>query len=336
MNADRSNTVLITGGAGYIGSHVVLALQEAGYRPIVLDNLSTGRKESVPPDVPFIEGDIAERRLIDAALRDHRCAAVMHFAGSIVVPESVARPLAYYDNNVANSLQLLQACEQFKVDIFIFSSTAAVYASEGAGTVTEDDTLVPATPYGRSKLMVEWMLQDTAAASTLRYGILRYFNVAGADPQLRTGLSTPNATHLIKRACQVALGQAPAIDVFGSDYPTPDGTAVRDYIHVTDLAAAHIAVLDHLRRGGDSCTLNCGYGHGFSVAEVLDAVDRVSGHPLVRNMAARRAGDAAALVADPSRLRSLLGWQPQHDDLDHIVETALRWERKLVGAAAGD
>jgi len=331
MSETNPLSVLVSGGAGYIGSHVVLALTEAGHRPVVIDDLSTGRRKLVAPDVPFVEGDIGNRQLVEQVLADHDCVAVMHFAGSIVVPESVEQPLAYYDNNVANSLALLQACQQRQVDRFIFSSTAAVYAGDAVKPVSEDDRLAPANPYGRSKLMVEWMLQDQAAASALSYGILRYFNVAGADPGLRAGQASPEATHLIKRACQTALGRHPAIDVFGSDYATPDGTAVRDYIHVSDLATAHVALLGHLQDGGDSCTLNCGYGHGFSVNQVLDAVDRVHGTPVPRRTAPRRAGDAASLIADPSRLRRLLGWQPQHDDLDHIIDTALRWERQLAG-----
>lgn len=325
----QGDCILVTGGAGYIGSHVVYSLLDCGYRPVVLDNLSTGVRGQVAADAIFVEGSTGDRTLVESLLADHGCRAVMHFAGSIVVPESVEKPLDYYANNVGNSLYLLQACQAGNIDAFIFSSTAAVYDGEAGHPLSEDDRLAPANPYGRSKLMVETMLRDLAAISDIRCAILRYFNVAGADPAMRTGQSTPNATHLIKRACQAALGALPEIEVFGTDYPTPDGTAVRDYIHVSDLADVHVALLDRLLDGGDSVTLNCGYGHGYSVAQVLDAVDRAAGAPLARRLSPRRPGDAARLIADPSRLRRLLGWQPRYDDLDTIVETALAWERRL-------
>jgi len=321
--------VLATGGAGYIGSHVVYALLDRGYRVVVLDNLSTGERDLVADDAIFVEGDVGDRRLVQSLLDEHACRAVLHFAAAIVVPESVQEPIRYYANNVANSIALLQSCQNSSVDSFVFSSTAAVYDGDGHHALTEDDKLGPANPYGRSKLMIETILRDVAAISSMRYGILRYFNVAGADPQMRTGQSAPVATHLIKRACQAAVGTLDHIDVFGSDYPTPDGTAVRDYIHVSDLATAHIQLLEQLLGGGDSSVLNCGYGHGFSVRQVLEAVERVAGAPLDIRPASRREGDAASLIANPDRLRKLLGWVPEYDDLDRIVETALRWERRL-------
>jgi UDP-glucose 4-epimerase len=320
--------VLVTGGAGYIGSHVVLALMEAGARPVVLDDLSTGRRFLVPEGVPFVEADVGDGAAVAKALAGHGCRAAMHFAGSIVVPESVERPLDYYRNNVAGSLSLLRCAVEAGLAGFVFSSTAAVYAGGGARPLREDDPVAPGNPYGRSKLMTEWMLRDASAAHGLRHAILRYFNVAGADPGLRSGQAGPNATHLLKRACQAATGQLGAIEVFGTDYDTPDGTAVRDYIHVSDLAAAHVAALGHLLAGND-LTLNCGYGHGASVTEVLDAVDRVTGGRLTRRLAPRRPGDAVSLVADSRRLRETLGWQPRHDGVDEIVRTALAWERKL-------
>jgi len=330
QTAPERPTILVTGGAGFIGSHVVLALLERGYRPVIIDNLSTGVRQNVATAAVFVEGDIGDTGLVEKLVREHNCKATIHFAGSVVVPESVEKPLLYYDNNVSKTINLLDVCHRNGVNAVIFSSTAAVYASRSDRAVTEQDTLEPTNPYGRSKLMIEHVLRDLAAASDVRYGVLRYFNVAGADPDLRTGQSTPNATHLIKRACEAAVGKIGHIDVFGTDYDTPDGTGVRDYIHISDLAAAHVAVLDHLLGGGDSCTYNCGYGHGYSVAQVLDSVDRVNGGKIKRQHGPRRLGDAASLVADSSALRQALNWQPAHDDLDHIVDTALRWERKLL------
>lgn len=322
--------VLVTGGAGYIGSHVTLALQDSGMTPVVLDDLSTGLREAVPAGVSFIEGDCGDRDLLAEILPRYRIGTVMHFAGSTVVPESVADPLKYYSNNTLKSLALIESCVRNGVDRLIFSSTAAVYGIADATMVTEDSPTAPITPYGRSKLMTEWVLRDSAAAYGLRYVALRYFNVAGADPAGRSGQSTPAATHLIKVAAQVAVGIRSFIEVYGTDYPTPDGTCVRDYIHVCDLADAHVLALRHLENGGASMTLNCGYGHGHSVNEVLDMVEAVSGRRLERRLAGRRPGDLPALVADPSRLRALFDWRPRHADLRTIVETALAWEEKLA------
>jgi UDP-glucose 4-epimerase len=326
-----SECVLVTGGAGYIGSHVAWALLDAGWRVVVVDNLSTGRRELVPSGAAYVHGDVGDGRLIREVLRDHGCAAVMHFAGSAVVPESVANPLKYYLNNTAHSRTLVQACVEAGVRRMIFSSSAAVYGiPEGAVMVDEDQPTRPINPYGCSKLMTEWMLRDAAAAGALRYVALRYFNVAGADLLGRTGQATPNATHLIKVACETALGARPHITVFGEDYDTTDGTCVRDYIHVSDLATAHVAALEHLCRGGGNLVLNCGYGHGFSVRQVLDMVGQVSGHPLPVISGPRRPGDPPALVADSRQIRRLFGWQPRLDRLEIIVRSALAWERKRL------
>jgi UDP-glucose 4-epimerase len=322
------DTVLVTGGAGYIGSHVVLALRSAGRAVVVLDDLSTGDKGVVPADVPLIVGDVADAALTGALLRDHGIGTVMHFAGSINVPESVADPLKYYRNNTVASQSLIGACIRADVGRFIFSSTAAVYGNPPARVVTEQTPTAPVSPYGRSKLMTEQMLGDVAVARPgFRYIALRYFNVAGADPDGRVGQVTPNASHLIKLACETAAGKRGALQIFGTDYPTPDGTCVRDYIHVSDLADAHLCALTHMERGGDSLILNCGYGRGYSVREVAAAVERVTGCPLPKVEAPRRAGDAVELVADSHRLRTLLGWQPRLNDLDLIVQHALAWER---------
>ncbi len=321
--------VLVTGGAGYIGSHAVLALSEQGLEVVVVDNLSTGSRALVPDDVAFIEGDVADGALIARAIKRHRVTAVMHFAGSIVVPESVSDPLKYYGNNTAASRNLIAACVAGGVHRFIFSSTAAVYGIPHALPATEATPLAPINPYGRSKLMTEWMLQDVAAAGALRFVILRYFNVAGADPAGRSGQATPRATHLIKVACEAALGARREVTVFGEDYDTPDGTGVRDYIHVSDLAAAHVDALRYLASGGASLIANCGYGWGFSVREVLAAVEREAGAALVVRAAPRRAGDPPSLVADATRIGAVLGWRPRYRDLGVIVKTALDWERKL-------
>lgn len=324
--------VLVTGGAGYIGSHVVLSLQEAGWPVVVVDDLSTGRRELVPEGVPLIEGDIADRALIDAALVRHDPVAVLHFAGSIVVPESVSDPLRYYANNTAASLSLIAACVAAGVDRFIFSSTAAVYGEPESSPVQESDATVPINPYGTSKLCTEWILRDTAAATPLEYVALRYFNVAGADPDGRSGQAMEKATHLIKVACQAALGLREEMEVFGDDYPTADGTCVRDYIHVSDLADAHVKALDYLVGGGRSTVLNCGYGHGFSVREVLETVRAVAEGNLKYRIGPRRPGDPPELVAASGRIRELLGWQPRFNDLRFIVETAMDWERDLLEA----
>ena len=325
--------LLVTGGAGYIGSHVVRQLGAAGYPVIVLDNLSTGFRRSVLHG-ELVEGNSGDRELVGDLIREHGIEAVLHFAAHIVVPESVAEPLKYYGNNTCNTHNLLQACHDNGVKRFIFSSTAAVYGIPAGPSAGEDSPLAPINPYGLSKLMSEWMLRDLAAAGELRYVALRYFNVAGADPEGRIGQSTPKATHLIKVACEHAVGKREEVAIFGTDYPTPDGSGVRDYIHVDDLAAAHILALNYLEQGGASQILNCGYGHGYSVREVLDSVQRVSGVKLNIREEPRRAGDPPALIAKADRIRGVLGWQPRHDDLDFIVKTALAWEKRLLSQAA--
>jgi UDP-glucose 4-epimerase len=325
--------IMVTGGAGYIGSHVVRQLGAAGYPVIVLDNLSTGFRRSVLHG-ELVEGNSGDRELVGALIREHGIEAVLHFAAHIVVPESVAEPLKYYGNNTCNTRNLLQACHDHGVKRFIFSSTAAVYGIPAGSSAGEDSPLAPINPYGLSKLMSEWMLRDLAAAGDLRYVALRYFNVAGADPEGRIGQSTPKATHLIKVACEHAVGKRDEVAIFGTDYPTPDGSGVRDYIHVDDLAAAHILALNYLEQGGASQILNCGYGHGSSVREVLDSVQRVSGVKLNIREEPRRAGDPPALIAKADRIRDVLGWQPRHDDLEFIVKTALAWEKHLLSQAA--
>ncbi|MBI1180349.1 MAG: UDP-glucose 4-epimerase GalE [Alphaproteobacteria bacterium] len=322
--------ILVTGGAGYIGSHTTQQLLDAGYAVVVLDNLSNGVRGMIPGEATFIQGDVGDRALLADVLADG-VEAVLHFAGSIVVPESVAQPLAYYRNNTLNTHGLLEACVEAGVPHFIFSSTAAVYGDARQVPVREDAATVPISPYGASKLMTEWMLRDAAAAHELRYVALRYFNVAGADPLGRRGQSSKNATHLIKLAVEVLTGQRDHLDIFGDDYPTPDGTGVRDYIHVVDLADAHVRALDYLRAGGDSQVLNCGYGKGSSVRQVIAALERVSNRKIDARAAPRRAGDVAELVAEASRIRRLFGWQPRHEDLEMIVRTALDWERKRLG-----
>jgi UDP-glucose 4-epimerase len=322
--------VLVTGGAGYIGSHAVLALRDAGFPVAVIDSLLTGFRWAVPADVPFYQGDIADGDLVARIIKEQGIRAVMHFAGSVVVPESVENPLKYYSNNTAKTRSLIEAVVAGGVPHFLFSSTAAVYGIPEVVPVREDAPKAPINPYGMSKLMTEIMLKDCAAAYPLRYAALRYFNVAGADPARRTGQSTKDATHLIKVAVEAALGKRPHINVFGTDYDTPDGTGVRDYIHVTDLAEAHVVALRHLMApDSGSFTLNCGYNRGYSVQEVLDAVDRLTNRPLTRIMGPRRAGDPAALVADNGAIKATLGWQPRHADLDFIVRTAHAWEAGL-------
>lgn len=321
--------VLVTGGAGYIGSHAVISLREAGHDPIVIDDLSTGRRDLLPRDVPLVVGSVGDRPFVDRVLRDYGVGAVLHFAGSIVVPESVRSPLRYYRNNTANSLSLLEACCEAGVTRFIFSSTAAVYGSPERIPVPESAPTLPINPYGATKLVTEWMLRDAGVAHGPRSVILRYFNVAGADPAGRTGQATPEATHLIKVACEAALGKRPFVAIYGEDYPTPDGTALRDYIHVSDLAHAHVLALEHLAAGGDSLVLNCGYGRGASVREVLAAVARAADTPLPIRSAPLREGDPPALVSDAQLIRRRLGWSPVFDNLDAIVSSALAWERRL-------
>jgi UDP-glucose 4-epimerase len=328
-------TVLVTGGAGYIGSHTVHALVDAGERVVVLDNLSTGFAAALPKPMLPIVGDVGDEALVESLIAKHGIESIIHFAGSIIVPESVADPLKYYRNNTANSRTLIETAMKGGVKHFIFSSTAAVYGDPVRVPLAEDDPTIPLSPYGWSKLMTEVMLRDTGAAHPLRHVALRYFNVAGADPKLRTGLSTPGATHLIKVAVETALGRRSRIDVFGTDYPTPDGTCVRDYIHVSDLARAHLAALDYLRDGGTSATLNCGYGRGYSVREVLDAVRRVAGHDFPIEFAARRPGDTVVSVAAADRIRKTLRWTPELNDLDTIVRHALAWERRLMSQPDG-
>ncbi len=322
-------SVLVTGGAGYIGGHMVLALLDAGETVVVLDNLTTGFRWAVPPEAIFAQGDFGDEALVARLIAEHDIDAVAHFAAKIVVPESVGDPLGYYLNNTAKARSLIETVVKAGVKNFIFSSTAAVYGEPDVSPVTEDVVLAPINPYGRSKLMVEWMLADTIKAHDLRAVVLRYFNVAGADPAGRLGQSTPNATHLIKIAVQAALGHRDGMDVFGTDYPTPDGSCVRDYIQVSDLIAAHMLALGHLRAGGASLTCNCGYGTGLSVLEIIDVVKSVSGVDFPVRIAGRRAGDPASLVAGADRVRAVLGWQPRHQDVRGIVRQALDWERRL-------
>ncbi|AOU98643.1 UDP-glucose 4-epimerase GalE [Acidihalobacter yilgarnensis] len=321
--------ILVTGGAGYIGSHVVRQLGEAGHEVVVYDNLSTGHRWAILSGT-LVEGDLADGERLDAVFEAHRFDAVLHFAAFIVVPESVAEPLKYYANNTRNTLGLLERVQRFGVPHFVFSSTAAVYGMPEQSMVDESAPLVPINPYGASKMMSERMLMDLGVAGGPSYVALRYFNVAGADPEARIGQATPDATHLIKVACQAALGQRERLQIFGTDYPTPDGTCIRDYIHIEDLARAHLAALDYLAGGGASAVLNCGYGRGYSVREVADAVRRVSGVEFRVDEAPRRAGDPPALVADNTRIRRELGWTPAYDDLDRIVADAWRWERKFA------
>ena len=322
-----AENILVTGGAGYIGSHVVRQLGELGHNVVVLDNLSKGFREAVLYG-ELVVGDTGDAALVSRLLREHRIRSVLHFAAATIVPESVADPLKYYANNTCNTRNLLACCQAAGVEHFIFSSTAAVYGIPAELPATEDSPTAPINPYGMSKLMSEHMLRDLSAASPLRHVILRYFNVAGTDPEGRIGQSTPQATLLIKVACEHAAGKRPRISIYGTDYPTPDGTGVRDYIHVEDLADAHVRALDHLLAGGASLTLNCGYGHGYSVREVLDTVARLSGRPLEVIEEPRRAGDPPSLIAGASRIREALGWTPRYDDLGAIVRSSLAWERQ--------
>jgi UDP-glucose 4-epimerase len=322
--------VLVTGGAGYIGSHAVLALKDAGWNVAVIDDLSNGTREVVPEDVPFYQGSIAETVLVDSILDECKIGAIMHFAGSIVVPESVEHPLKYYANNTLASLRLISDAVDAGVKHILFSSTAAVYGAPERVPIKEGDPKLPINPYGASKLMTERMLEDASAARGFNYGALRYFNVAGADPKGRAGQIGKGSTHLIKVACEAAVGKRPRVAVYGDDYPTPDGTCIRDYIHVSDLAAAHVAALEwQVEHPNENLVMNCGYGKGLSVLEVLDAVDRL-GHPVPRVIEGRRAGDPPELVADNSKLLETLHWRPAYADIDRIVGDALSWERKLA------
>ena len=323
-------SVLVTGGGGYIGSHMVWQLVDAGEDVVVLDNFSTGFRWAIAPEAKIVAGDVGDEAVVGPILADHKVDAIIHFAGSIVVPESVSDPLGYYLNNTVKSRALISAAVKAGVPHFIFSSTAAVYGTPKVTPVAEGVPLLPESPYGRSKLMTEMMLADTAFAHPgLHYVALRYFNVAGADPKGRTGQSTKGATHLIKVASETALGKRASITVYGTDYPTADGTCVRDYIHVTDLANAHMAALAHLRAGGGNLVANAGYGRGYSVLEVIDTVKRVAGHDFKVEIGPRRPGDPAAIVADPARIRVEFGWKPEHDNLDEIVRSALAWEAAL-------
>jgi UDP-glucose 4-epimerase len=327
MSAAKS--VLVTGGAGYIGSHVVQQLRARGERVVVVDDLSTGFRQAVT-DSPLVVGDMGDRALITRVMNEHQVDTVMHFAAKTIVPESVREPLRYYANNTCMTRNLLDCCQQLGVRQFVFSSTAAVYGTPEGGVAREGSALQPINPYGTSKLMSEWILRDLAAVTDFRYVSLRYFNVAGSDTQCRIGQATAKATLLIKVACEAVVGKRSHVSIFGTDYATADGTGVRDYIHVEDLARAHLNALDYLRMGGNATVLNCGYGHGYSVREVLDSVQRVAGKTLAIRIEPRREGDPASLVAKADAIRRVLGWEPQLDDLDTIVKSALRWEEKLL------
>ncbi|GGK55331.1 UDP-glucose 4-epimerase GalE [Salinarimonas ramus] len=325
-------TILVTGGAGYIGAHVVLALLDAGEDVVVLDDLSTGDRASLPGSARLVVGDVGDRDLVGRVLDEAGIAEIVHLAAKVIVPVSVVDPLGYYEANTGKTRALLEVAVAAGVSRLVFSSTAAVYGVPDTHLVSEDHVPAPINPYGRSKLMSEWMIADAARAHGLSFVILRYFNVAGADPHGRAGQSTPDATHLVKVACQTALGQRPHLAIYGNDFGTPDGTGIRDYVHVSDLADAHRAALGHLREGGESLVLNAGYGHGVSVREVIDSVRRVSGVDIPVMSAPRRAGDPDALIADASRLRQRFAWSPRHDDLDQIIAQALSWERRLMGS----
>lgn len=330
---DLNGSVLVTGGAGYIGSHTVLSLMDRGLSPVVIDDLSTGRRNLVPDDVPFVEGNAGDVDLVREVLREHGCGSVIHFAGSIVNPESFEKPFDYYANNVSVSRNLLEACAAEKIEAFIFSSSAAVYGDAETVPIPEGAPTAPISPYGETKLVTEWMVRNVAAASNMRFAALRYFNVAGADAEGRSGQVGPT-THLIKIAAEAAMGERSGVTIFGDDFDTPDGTCIRDYTHVTDIAAAHVDGLEHLQKGGDSLVLNCGYGEGFSVRQVLDMVNEILSDPIAVEPGPRRIGDVGKLIADPGRIGDVLGWKPSHGDLRVIIESALAWERKLRDEAA--
>ncbi|MBX9711731.1 MAG: UDP-glucose 4-epimerase GalE [Xanthobacteraceae bacterium] len=323
-------TVLVTGGAGYIGSHTVLALAQAGESVVVIDNLSTGFSSALPEGVPLFIGDAGDENLVEGVIAAHNVTSIIHFAGSVVVPDSMRDPLAYYRNNTMTTRNLLNAAVKCHINKFIFSSTAAVYGNPEQMPVSETAPTRPLSPYGFSKLMSEIMLHDVATAYGMSYVVLRYFNVAGADPQARIGLQTVGATHLLKIAVEAATGQRAKIDVFGTDYPTPDGSCIRDFIHVSDLAQAHLSALEYLKQGGASVTLNCGYGRGYSVLETIEAVRRASGRNFVVQIAPRRPGDIVTMIADTTRIGATLDWKPQYDNLGTIAAHALAWEEKLL------
>jgi UDP-glucose 4-epimerase len=329
-------TILVTGGAGYIGSHTVQALTQGGANVVVIDNLSTGFSQFLPEGVPLFIGDAADENLVEGVIAAHGVEAIIHFAGSVVVPDSLRDPLGYYRNNTMTTRNLLNAAVRCNVRRFIFSSTAAVYGNSDQVPVPEEAPTCPLSPYGMSKLMTEIMLHDVAAAHGLRYVVLRYFNVAGADPDARIGLATAGATHLLKIAVEAATGQRAKIDVFGTDYPTADGSCIRDFIHVADLAEAHRAALAYLDGGGPSTTLNCGYGRGYSVLETIEAVRRASGRNFAIQHAERRPGDVMTMIADTTRIRATLDWTPRFDDIDTIARHALAWEEKLLAERQGD
>lgn len=329
-----SDAILVTGGAGYIGSHVVLALQDAGRRVVVADNFVTGRREAIPAGVDLAEIDVGDRQSLDALFKKYKFSAVMHFAGSVVVPESVSNPLKYYSNNTQNSLILLDACVRHGVTNFVFSSTAAVYGDLAEGAVHEGTPMRPISPYGMSKLMTEFMIEDVQRAIPWFNAVrLRYFNVAGADPAGRTGQGGPESTHLIRVALDVALGRREILDVFGEDYDTRDGTCERDYIHVSDLAAAHISAITYLEAGGKGDVFNCGYGRGVTVSEVVAAIEETTGKPLPLRFVSRRPGDPGSLISNPAKLLATLDWTPKHADLKQIIENALAWQSKQVRGA---